>query len=618
MTGTAEGFWRKAEAAREAGRFEEAASAYRIALALMPDLMVAHANLAVVLDASGASLPAAPAARAVALAPDQPGLRFNLANTLARLGRPGTVAAFRQALALDPALVDAWLNLGVAVQRHGRLSEAGRWARRTLALRPGFAAASNNLGSALSGQGRMEEAMAAYERALAEAPGFADAARNRLCLGLYRDDDEDLAGDKARAFMRRFGPSMPLAADFPASGFEPERPLRIGLLSSDLGDHPVGCNLAGFFEHHDRDRISLAVYDTASRSDPASRWFRAHAGLWRSLAGLADAAIARQIRADGVDILVSLAGRFDLNRPLVLGWRPAPVQAAMHDGGASGMGPGEADEIEDPPIAAWITDRWLHPEGVHAGGDRLLRLPLFYNFLKPDRPPVAHRPDPAGVTFGSFSNPAKLSPAALAAWARILARLPSSRLVLKYRNAYGDPGVQARVQALIRAAGVDPRRLVFVSSLDPGHAHLERYGAIDIALDPFPFSGATTSFEALWMGVPVVTRAGKAAIGRTTAAILGPLGLEELIASSAAAYVERAVALAEDPERRARLRREIPERLSVSPLIDGKAYALSLEAAFRQLWRERCARQASLASESARLASETSRLAGERAASVLR
>jgi len=601
MSEAAERSWAEAEAAREAGRFGEAGTAYRKTIALVPDFMPAHVNSALALEAGGrADAAIGETRRALHLAPDHPQLPFNLGNLLNATRRPGALAAFRCALALDPAMSRAWLNLGVVMHREGALSEAAAAALRILAIVPDHADAWNNLGNARRDQGRIEDALAGYERALALRPGFADAARNHLCAGLYRDDDEALAGEKARRFARRFGPPAQAAGSrarpAPAIDADPERALRIGLLSSDLGDHPVGCNLAALFEHRDRRRLWLAAYDTAARADPASAWFRAQADLWRNVAPLSDRQIAEQIRADRIDILVSLAGHFDLNRPLVAAWRPAPVQAVMHDGGPSGLNEDEAD----PRIDAWITDRWLHPDGEHAGdedaarepaacagGDRLLRLPLFYNFLKPARPPSSSRPDPAGTVFGSFSNPAKLSRAALATWARILQRLPQARLVLKYRACYGDPGVIARVQALIRAAGGDPERLVFAAALETGHAHLERYGAIDIALDPFPFSGATTSFEALAMGVPVLTLAGKAAIGRTTTAILGPLGLDELIARTPDDYVERAVALAHDPERLARLRSEIPERLAASPLIDGKAYAASLEAAFHRLWRER-------------------------------
>lgn len=248
-------------------------------------------------------------------------------------------------------------------------------------------------------------------------------------------------------------------------------------------------------------------------------------------------------------------------------------------------------EGRDPAIAAWITDRWLHPEG-EACGDRLLRLPVFYSFLTPDRAPVAFRPAPDGVLrLGSFSNPAKLSRRCLAAWGRILVGHSAARLVLKYRSWYGDREVQARVVRAIAAAGGDPARIGFAAAAEDAAAHLERYGAIDLALDPFPFSGATTSFEALAMGVPVLTLAGRAAIGRTTAAILGPLGLDELVAVSDEDYVERALALARDPDRLHRLRRDIPGRLAASSLLDAPAHAASLSQALRRLWRDWCAKE---------------------------
>lgn len=600
MTGSAERSWASAEAAREQGRFGEAEGAYRRTLALMPGFMAAHANLALVLEAQAQTEAAIRATRrAMHLSPDHPQLLFNLGNLLYATRRPGAGAAFRRTLALGPGQAGTWLNLGNALDREGALSEAAKAAARALALVPVYAEAWLNLGNALKSQGCIEEALLCYDRALALKPGYTDAARNRLGARLYLDDDEERQGEAARDFVRRHGPRAPLPrrADPLATAPSRARRLAVGLLTSDLCDHPIGRNLAGLIEHRDASEMGLAVYDTGASDDPVSAWFRGKVDLWRNVAALSDREIAEQIRADGIDVLLVLAGRFDRNRPLVAAWRAAPVQLAMYDGGASGLGEGE-----DPPIAGWITDRWLHPEGERAGGDRLLRLPFYCSFLKPVPPPASrqqapasrqqapsHRPGAAGIVLGSFSNPAKLSPATLAAWRAILTRLPAARLLLKYRGFYGDPGVRARILAAIGAEQGD--RLRFLAATEDTKAHLERYAEIDIALDPFPFSGVTTSFEALSMGVPVLTLACRAAIGRTTAAILGPLGLEELVARSPADYVERAVALAPDRHRLARLRAEIPKRLEASPLTDGKAHAAALLQMFRRLWQEYSARE---------------------------
>jgi predicted O-linked N-acetylglucosamine transferase (SPINDLY family) len=585
----AETLWARAEAARVQGRFGEASAAYRRTSALVPDFMAAHANLALVLEAQAETQAAASEIRrAIHLAPDHPQLPFNLGNLLYAARRPGAAAQFRRSLALKPDQAGAWLNLGVALHRDGALSEAASAAGRTLALEPAYAEAWNNLGNARRDQGRIEDALESYEEALRLKPFYADAARNRLGARLYLDDDEERAGREASNFARRFGPpatTTPAIDTEPGRYRDPERPLTLGLLTSDLGDHPVGRNLAGLIEHRDPRQIRLAVYDTGGGKDALGMRFRERVDLWRSVAGFPDPEIASLIRADRIDVLLSLAGRFDRNRPLVAAWRAAPVQVAMYDGGASGMGSGKADENADPPIAGWLTDRWLHPEGTHAGGDRLLRLPLCYSFQPLGQPPPPRHADGDRLVLGSFSNPAKLSRATLEAWKAILRRLPEADLALKYRGFYADPEVKMRILGLIGEE--QGSRLRLIAAIEDTPMHLERYGTIDIALDPFPFSGATTSFEALSMGVPVVTLAGNAAIGRTTAAILGPLGLEELIASSAEEYVERVVALAKDRARRERLRREIPERLSVSPLLDGKAHAASLAEMFRRLWRER-------------------------------
>jgi protein O-GlcNAc transferase len=588
---SAEACWRAGEAARTGGRLQDAVLAYRRLLAFEPSFMPAWANFALMLQAlpQAAGLALVQLGRARAIEPGHAQLAFNWGNALAAL-EPGRAArAYRLALALDPGMGGAWLNLGVGLQREGVLAGAARAALRAASLGGGagaMAAALNNLANVRRDQGLIGPALALYDRALAHDPRHADAARNRLAARLYVDDDDEAAAAAAAAFMRAHGAGQPLP---PVNGDrDPERRLRVGLLSSDLGDHPVGRNLAGFVAHRDRAQLFLAAYDCGGRRDPASAWFRGRVDLWREVAALDDAAIAGVVRADAIDVLVVVAGRFDRNRPLVATWRPAPLQVAIYDGGPSGVGEGRGGAGEDPAIAGWISDRFLHPEGERCGGDRLVRLPVSYCFLAPERPPVPHRPADGGLRLGSFSNPAKLSPACLAAWARILADLPEARLVLKYRAAYGDGEVRARIAAALPAG-----RLDFVAAPEDAQAHLERYGAIDLALDPFPFSGATTSFEALAQGVPVLTLAGRSAMARNTTAILGPLGLDELIATSVDDYVGRAVALARDRERLAALRAEIPRRLAGSSLLDGPAHAAALAGALRGLWRERIGNQKS-------------------------
>ena len=586
MDATAESFRQEGDRARAAGRPRAATAAYRRSLALTPAFMPALANLALVLAGEDAL---DQVRRAVVLAPSLALLHLNLGNAFSGLARGRRAAsAFRRALGLDPAYGEAWLNLGVALHGEGLIAAAAAAAARALAVRPSYGEAWNNLGNAWRDQGRVPAAIAAYEKAMAANAGYADAARNRLAARLYLDDDEERAGEEARAFARRYGPPSPLPpAPLPSAPIDrdPERRIRVGLLSSDLRDHPVGRNLASFFQNRDPGQIELVGYDSGP-GDRMSGWFQARADLWRPVAHLTDRAIAELVRADRIDVLVGLAGRFDRNRPLVLAWRAAPVQAAMHDGGPSGLGFGD-----DPAIDAWITDAVLHPRslGDRAGGDRLLRLPLFYSFPVPDRPPASRRPRPEGaVVLASFSNPAKLSSPLLEAWGRILAEVPAARLQLKYRTWCADPGIQARVAGGIAGAGGDPERIEFLAGADDAEAHLTRYGGVDLALDPFPFSGATTSFEALAMGVPVLTLAGRAAIGRTTAAILGPLGLDELVSGSAEDYVRRACTLAFNPLELTRLKDEVAIRLLTSPLLDAAAHAAALAQAFRRLWRDWC------------------------------
>lgn len=582
MLTTAEDCWHRAEIFRVAKRYEDADQAYRQVLATEPGFMPALANFSLLLsDIGTADIALVFIRRAVAVTPTIPQLYLNLGNALAEIRSPESISAFRSALVLNPSYTEAWLNIGVAVHQEGYLTSAIEAARRAISLRSEYAEAWNNRGNALRDLGRSDAALAAYERALHLRPDYIDAARNILAARLYLEDDDDGQTVLAEALRARFGPSRSLAKPTPSK--DPDRLLRVGILSSDLRDHPVGRNLMSLFRYRDRCQLFLAGYDTGRTPDEPSAWFAKRTDLWRQVGSLSDANIADLIRADGIDILILLAGRFDSNRPLVAAWNAAPVQIAMHDGGPSGMNANERT------IDALITDSALHPSGDIVGRDRLLRLPVFYNFPPPENRPSPIRRDAGNsIIFGSFSNPAKLSVSLLHAWGRILSRVPQAQLVLKYRRWYADEGVYERVISGVASGGGSPSALRFLANADDATAHLAQYGHIDLALDTFPFSGATTSFEALAMGVPVLTLAGRSFISRTTTAILTPLGFDDFISLSVDDYVERAVAFAASPERLRQLRQEIPNRLGRSPLLDGEAYTTTLTRALRELWREYC------------------------------
>jgi predicted O-linked N-acetylglucosamine transferase (SPINDLY family) len=279
------------------------------------------------------------------------------------------------------------------------------------------------------------------------------------------------------------------------------------------------------------------------------------------------------MRADGLDALVVLAGHTARNRPLVAAWGGAPVQVSFHDLTTSGLS----------SMDWWLTDGVLHPEGTRERfTERLWRLPHFYLHRPPEEgPEVGPLPSAGGggVRFVSCNNPAKLTAEVVRVWSRILSEIPDATLLLKYKDWFADPDVEARFRAMFERHRIEPHRLDLRGGDLRRSDQLRLLSDADIALDPFPFNGSTTTFEALWMGVPVVTLAGERFVGRVGASVLGALGLEELVATDEAGYVARAVALARDRARLAALRRELRPRLLASPICDAPGYTRTFETA---------------------------------------
>ena len=529
------------------GRLDEAAASYRLALALKPDYA---------------------------------GARYNLANVLQARGRPEeALEHFEQALALEPGRAELHNNLGVALLELGRFTEAVARFERALALAPDHAEACNNLGKGCQELGRMAEAVAHYRRALALRPDYAEAHSNLLMTLAYLPDCPagQLLAEHREYGRRRLHPAPPHA-----NPHDPERRLRVGYVSGDFRHHVVGFFIEPVLAAHDPAAVSVHCYSETQRPDAVTARLKGLAEGWRDTAGLGDEAMAAQLRADGIDILVDLAGHSAFNRLPVFARKPAPVQVTyLGYPGTTGVA----------AIDYRLVDPVSDPEGVAdaQASEALVRLTdgfLCY------RPPPGASPEPARspgpLTFGSFNNLNKLSPPVLALWAALLRRLPEARLLLKSRQL-ADPLVARALRAVFETHGVAGERLELRAWTAGPEAHLESYRRLDVALDPLPYTGTTTSCEALWMGVPVVTLAGDRHAARMGASLLTRLGLGDLIAADEAEYLELAAALAADAPRRARLRAELRPRMAASPLCDAPALARRLETAYRVMWRRWCA-----------------------------
>jgi len=601
------------------GQAEEAVAAYRRAIALAPEMAEAHNNLGTALRETGHAEEAlACYDRAIALRPDYAQAFSNQGNALAELGRMDeAIAAHRRAIDLRPDFAPGLNNLGAAMHQAGRQDEAVPVLRRSLELAPDAAAAWCGLGVALKDIGRPDEGLAAVRRAIALEPDNAIAHDNQahllMDLGLVGEAEAAfrraiaLAPDQIEAYSgllmalnfragvapqtifaeaRRFAAQLELLAPSPTfvNSRAPDRRLRIGYVSGDFRRHPVGYFLTPVLRCHDPAAVECFCYDNALRPDEVTTRLQGLGHHWRAIARMPDAEAATLIAADGIDILVDLSGHTAANRLRLFARKPAPVQVTwLGYWGTTGLSAIDyllADAATPVPAdEAWYSERIMR-----LPGGRFCYEPPEYAPSPPAAPPQSRL---GRTTFGSFNNLAKLGPDAIELWAAILRAVPEACLLLKWKTL-NDPAARQLLLDRFSAAGVAAERLELRGpSMHP--RMLEEYGDIDIALDPFPFSGGLTSCEALWMGVPVVTLVGATPPARQTAAFLEALGLDDLIADTPDRYVAIAVALAADSGRIERLRAELRPRMAASPLCQAKAFTRNLEDAYRRMWKAWCA-----------------------------
>lgn len=496
---------------------------------------------------------------------------------LRALGRTEeATAALNLALSHDPTLAEAWVNRAQNLLDRGMPSAAAADAGRALRLRPDYLAAWDALARSRYDSGQPELAMALLRRAAAVAPALPRTVHSNLLLIRQSDPAADSAGLLAehRRWVRLHSPPARPHL-FPTAGTEPGRRLRIGYLSADFREHSVAAFFEPLLAAHDRRSVQVVCYAAVHRPDATTARLRGLADGWRDVAGLGDGMLADLVRADGIDVLIDLGGHTGDSRLGVLALAPAPARLTMLGyPGTTGLA-----------LEGRLTDPIVEPPGTQAGSSEPL-YPLPNGFLCYGPPEGAPDPQPrdgsAPVTFGSFNALGKLTPAVIATWGAILSAVTDSRLLLKSR-ALDDPAVAEAVRARFAGHGVEGDRLDLLGWSDVRTDHLALYGTVDIGLDPFPYNGTTTTCEAMWMGVPVVTLAGSRPAARVGMALLTRTGLTDLIATDLNSYHLIAVDLARDAGRRALLRSTLRERMRLGPLGDSTGLARSVEEVCRRL-----------------------------------
>ena len=606
-----------ATALHRLGKLPEAVDVLGLALSTDPNLAEAHFNLARVLSDLGDEAGSFSAVeRAAQLSSNRSEIQLEFARRLNRRGEfersiesyrkaielePGAadsrvelasvlrtqrhydeaVTAARKAVELSPRLLGAHIELGKSLLSLQREGEAIQALRRAALLDPSSAEAHANLGFALEAVGRVPEAIESMQRSLTLDPSDHSMLSNIIFLRPFvPGTSAQSLLDEAKSWDQVFGQPSSIALPACENDADPERRLRVGYVSGYFYDHCQSFFTVPLLEHHDRRAVEVYCYSATSRPDSITQKISRLADVWRDVSRLGDAQLARAIRDDRVDILVDLTMHMGNSKLKAFAERPAPVQicwlAYPGTTGLSAMDYRITDRYLDPPES----NDWPYSE-------RSLVLPDSFWCYDPLTSDVEPGPLPAAqrgcVTFGCLNHVRKVNEATLRLWADILNQVRDSRLLLH------APALESRsgIGEILERFGVRADRVTFAGRL-PRLEYLQLYRQIDIGLDTFPCQGHTTSLDALWMGVPVVSLLSPLLVGRAAITLAANLELGELVHETNEGFVQAAVQLASDVAKLQGLRSNLRSRMKACPLMDAHRFARNMEAAYRSAWRLRC------------------------------
>jgi len=572
-------------ALKEDGSLDEAVSVCRKALEIYPENFRTYFILGALLKGHGKPEEAVSCYQnALSIDPDHAETYSNLGDALSGQGKTDkAIICFQKALRLKPDDFKTYNNLGNTLRKQGKLSMAVEAYKKALEIEPGYATACNNIAGTVLKQGKVAEAIKGYQEAVAIQPDYAIAHSNLLLTYNYQNhkDPEWLFSQhrnwaKTHAFSEGDNPIFN-----PGIG-SADRKIRIGYCSPDFRTHSVAYFLEAIIKAHDRSGFEIFCYSDVICPNEVTRTFARSVDCFTNIAGVDNTTVADQIRRDKIDILVDLAGHTAGSRIPLFSIKPAPIQVTYlgypNTTGLISMDYRLTDARADPP---GLTD--------HLYTEKLVRLPqTFLCYTPPEKSPeieITANGDSSQIIFGSFNNRAKITPEVVKAWAKILTQVSDARIVLK-SGAFADPETRKILIDLFMENGVEHDRIELVSHIPSMFDHLQLYNRIDIGLDTFPYNGTTTTCEALWMGVPVITLAGKTHRSRVGASLLSNVGLEDFIAESVEDYVEKGVSLANNVKNRKSIHRDLRSRMSRSFLMDSARFTRSLERTYRWMFNE--------------------------------
>lgn len=481
---------------------------------------------------------------------------------------------FRQIITHSPS-AEAYFNYGKVLKDLGRLDESADAYRHAIALRPDLSEAYNNLASVLKETGQLDEALSCYRKSLSLRPDQRVFSNPLYLLWFLPQYDATRILEEHRAWGRMCSESV-AKFSHPHVDRNPARRLRIGYVSPDFRAHVVGFNLLPLFREQENEQFEVFCYSNVAAPDALTQQFRSLANHWREIRSLDDQRAAELVHADQIDILVDLSLHMSENRLSVFARKPAPIQVTFGGyPGTTGL----------PEIDYRLTDPFLDdPAQEPSYSEESIYLPHSFWCYRPfHQLPITPLPALRNsyITFGCLNNFSKVNEQVLELWARVMAELPESRLILMSR-----PGShRQRTLNAFAKCEISSGRLRFVD-FQPLEDYLQTYHEIDIGLDTFPYNGHTTSLDSYWMGVPVVTLKGGTVVGRAGYSHLSNLGLADLVANNPEKFVATAVKLASDMGRLATSRNELRDRMRASPLMNAEGFARGIEGAYRQMWRK--------------------------------
>lgn len=474
---------------------------------------------------------------------------------------------YRAALEKNPGHLPSLINLASIYKSSGRLSDAFELLS-PLKASP-VSEVHEALGNILTASGRAEEALSEYDRALSISPGKTRLIANKLLTTNYI---ANLSPSDIFKIHSEAGRTIENSVKRLEVNTKPEGKIRIGFVSGDLKRHSVTFFLEPVLALLDKERFDLFLYSDTANCDTITDRIKTY-GTWRDITLLSDIKSAELITKDSIDILIDLSGHTGMRMGL-FAIKPAPLQVSWL---------GYPNTTGLSAIDWRICDEWTDPAGQEAlHSEKLLRIPGGFQVYAPpeDAPSPSTTPYLKNnyITFGSFNSLPKINKSVVEVWARILKGVPGSKLFLKARGLV-DCGVKNYFSELFLNEGIEKERLILSDMKGTLNEHLSEYSKIDIALDPFPYNGATTSCEALWMGVPVITLAGERHAGRVGVSILKRLGLESFITETKSSYIAAARTAAQNPGLLQELRKNLRNLMASSQLCDAKSFTKKFEEA---------------------------------------